>query len=325
MPIYRLLNWKAAADALYLTFSDSVLAIPSLQRIFRYFALFIVFALLLGAGVGPAEVHGYQLPDTGQTECYDNYGNVINCTTFYGEDAQYEGDQPAYQDNGNGTVTDLNTGLMWQQDGGNYGTLGDAEHYCTTLTLGGYTDWRIPNRRELVSIVDYGQYNPSINTGVFSVSASSAYWSSTPLVNVFLPNYVWSTIFENGLVVYNSSNPEALLYVRCVRGDSLPLGQFIDNGDGTVIDHTTGLIWERQGWPSGRFVPKGTWQDALADCENLILAGYDDWRLPNIRELESLVDFTRYNPTIDSAAFNCCGNPPWYEIAVRLSRRAELP
>ena len=75
-------------------------------------------------------------------------------------------------------------------------------------------------------------------------------------------------------------------YVRCVRGGQTQQS-LVDNGDGTVTDNRTGLIWQ-QGEPGAM-----TWNSALTYCEGLSLAGSTDWRLPNIKELESLVDETR--------------------------------
>jgi len=71
-------------------------------------------------------------------------------------------------------------------------------------------------------------------------------------------------------------------------------GRFTDNGDGTVTDHCTGLMWQKETAP-GEY----TWQEALEYCENLSLAGHRNWRLPNVRELESIVDYGRHFPSID--------------------------
>jgi len=73
---------------------------------------------------------------------------------------------------------------------------------------------------------------------------------------------------------------------------------FIDNGDGTVTDTSTGLMWQRV--TASRTY---TWEQALSYCENLTHAGYSDWRLPTIKELASLADLRRYNPAIDTAYF----------------------
>lgn len=72
-------------------------------------------------------------------------------------------------------------------------------------------------------------------------------------------------------------------------------GRFVDNGDGTVMDNCTGLMWQQEKAPG-----KYSWQEALVYCENLELAGSDDWRLPNVRELQSIVDYGRYDPAIDA-------------------------
>jgi len=110
------------------------------------------------------------LPDIGQTESY---------TTTFGEDSDYTINPPSYMDNGDGTVTDANTGLMWQQ--GEAGSMNweDAITCCEGLSLAGYTDWRLPNIKELESITDDSLYNPPIETNYFPEAHTSHYWSST--------------------------------------------------------------------------------------------------------------------------------------------------
>src|SRR5262245_33765218 len=83
-------------------------------------------------------------------------------------------------------------------------------------------------------------------------------------------------------------------------------GRFTDNGDGTVTDHCTGLMWQKDtadldGDGQTRDDPSDRidWFGALAYCEGLTFAGYDDWRLPNVRELESIVDYGRDEPAVD--------------------------
>ncbi len=102
-----------------------------------------------------------------------------------------------YIDNGDGTITDTGTGLMWQKDTapGRY-TWQEALSYCETSTLAGYNDWRLPNRNELQSIVDYGSNNPSINTTYFSGTEPSSYWSSTTYA--INPISAWSVSFDDG-------------------------------------------------------------------------------------------------------------------------------
>ena len=90
----------------------------------------------------------------------------------------------SYVDIGDGTVTDTSTGLMWQQQATHAGTMTweQALAYCEGLSLGGYTDWRLPAKKELISLVDDSRYNPSIDTDYFPGTAASWYWSSTTYV-----------------------------------------------------------------------------------------------------------------------------------------------
>jgi hypothetical protein len=73
-----------------------------------------------------------------------------------------------------------------------------------------------------------------------------------------------------------------------------PAGRFVDNLDGTVTDTCTGLMWQKNTAP-GTFL----WQGALGYCEGLELAGHNDWRLPNLRELRTLLDYGGGEPAID--------------------------
>jgi len=190
-----------------------------MKRAIYCLAIFAIFWRIASIGALAGE---YKLPDTGQHTCYDGYGNVISCPSpgepFYGQDAQYEGPQPAYQDNGDGTVTDLNTGLMWQQsDNGTVREWQEACNYCDGLTLAGHSDWRIPDRRELVSIVDYGRYYPVINP-VFDCN-SYHYWSGSTYA--FKPDgrgggQRWRVSFDYGYVT--DYHEGYRYYVRCVRG-----------------------------------------------------------------------------------------------------------
>lgn len=128
----------------------------------------------------------------------------------------------AYNDNGNGTVTANNTGLMWQKkDDGSTRTWDTAGTYCDGLNLGGHSDWRLPTKKELMSIVDYSipYPGPTINTTYFSNTKSSYYWSSTTYAKY--PYGAWLVRFSDGFVgSYYKSHYDN--YVRCVRGGQLP-------------------------------------------------------------------------------------------------------
>ncbi len=123
-------------------------------------------------------------------------------------------------DNGDGTVTDTSTGLMWQQQTAGKMTWEAAISYCEGLSLGGYNDWRLPNRNELQSLMDYTRLDPAIDTTAFPVPSTMScdvvgYWSST--TNAISTDNAWSVGFKYGDVhgYYGKSGP---YYVRAVRG-----------------------------------------------------------------------------------------------------------
>ena len=233
------------------------------------------------------------LPDTGIERCYDR-SHVIPCPApgepFCGQDAQYVTNPMSFARNGDGTVTDNMTGLVWQRQDDNVKRSWDeAVEYCEDLILAEHTDWRLPDEYELQGIVDYGRKIPAIDTTYFPGTAASEYWSSSAFA--YDLDFIWSVKFDFGSIRYGSKGSPG--YVRCVRGESIDKS-FTYNGDSTVTDNVTGLMWQLQS-----SVSKYTWEDALAYCEGLDLAGYSDWRLPDIKELKSIVDNTRYSPAID--------------------------
>jgi len=120
---------------------------------------FTSFEIRSGDDDGTTTSSDYIIVDTGQDKCYDNSREITPPQadqSFFGQDARYDGVQPAYLDNGDGTITDLATGLMWQQaDDGNAYDWEAALDYAENLELAGHEDWRLPNAKELQSIVDY--------------------------------------------------------------------------------------------------------------------------------------------------------------------------
>ena len=175
----------------------------------------LVSMLLLAPGMTRA-VDWVPLPDSGQTKCYDTDGKEMNCPAVglprYGQDAQYQGAPPAYQDNDNQTVTDQNSGLVWMKsDDGTPRIWKDAVDYCNGLDFAGRSDWRLPTRFELDSIVDYGRSYPAIHP-VFSCQ-SSFYWSAIPYAGD--STYAWGIYFNDGADHWLDKINR--YYVRCVR------------------------------------------------------------------------------------------------------------
>jgi len=172
--------------------------------------------------VNATPVHSWtmlNLPDTGQTQSY---------TSTFGEDSDYTINPPSYTDNGNGTITDNVTSLIWQKEDDNTTrTWDDAVTCCNDLTLAGYSDWRLSSRKELMGVVDYGSIDPSIDTTYFPGTNVLKYWSST--TSASSSSSAWPVHFSDGSVddIYGKTGS---YYVRCVRGQELSFGNFTDNG-----------------------------------------------------------------------------------------------
>lgn len=277
-----------------------------------------------------SNIGNYAINDTGQMLYYDNT-KEINAPSegeeFYGQDAQYVTNEMSFVDNGDGTVTDLNTGLMWQQTPlSEKLTWDEAMAGADGFELAGYDDWRLPTIKELYSLIDFSGLDvstlinddtsgqkPFINTDYFTFEygdtskgeriIDSQYVSSTKYVSTEDGELAFGVNFADGRIKgYGLSNPrgEKTFVVMYVRGnEAYGENNFIDNGDGTITDLATGLMWMKEDSSVGM-----EWKDALEWSENLEHAGYDDWRLPDAKELQSIVDYTRSPDTTNSAAID---------------------
>ena len=302
---------------------------------------FIIFVCI--PGVSAAEVSVSNLPytivDTGQVRCYSDRTEIKYPKTgdsFFGQDAQYQGNQAAYRNNGDGTVTDLNTGLMWQSDPGRKKTFKQAVEGASECRVAGYKDWRLPTIKELYSLILFSGTDPdpmSINSSrqqpfidmkyfkfqygnpdhgeriIDSQFATCTKYVSTTMrgdETMFGVNFADGRIKGYGLRDPRG-NGDKKFYVLYVRGNkNYGKNDFKDNNNGTVTDKATGLMWMKV--DSGKLKAaknkdgKMNWQKALDWPQNLEYTGYSDWRLPNVKELQSIVDYTRSPATTNSAA-----------------------
>jgi hypothetical protein len=244
----------------------------------------------------------WKVPPTGQTNCYDNSGQLSSCpgdvgtdacatTDFCGQDAQYPHNSRTFTEstaNGDVIVTDSLTGLMWQKT---YvtGSWQYALDYCEGLDYAGQTDWRLPDVNELASLVNEGKVGPASD---FPGIPSDWFWSSSFCVGN--TGYAWGVDFPDGGDEDSKTSYEN--NVRCIRGVTYfetSDVRFYATGQHTVLDRATGLVWQKE------CVTSKTWQGALTYCEELDLGGYGDWRLPNINELRSLVNYAKVSPASD--------------------------
>ena len=203
-----------------------------------------------------------------------------------------------FTDNGDGTITDNYTNLIWQKEDDelvkNWATAGS---YCTVLDLAG-TGWRLPSIKELQSIVSYQHVNPLIDPTFFPNTKADYYWTSDDLY--LDPSGAWIVGFGQGNI--GAPNVTFTYYVRCVKDGVDPMvwytTDFTDMTTDVVSHASTGLMWQKSDDPS-----TDTWAGAATYCGGLNIGGFNDWRLPNLNELISIVDYGAKNPAINQTYF----------------------
>jgi len=265
------------------------------------------------------------IPKTGQTMTHamGDDGNV---------QAGVEWPAQRFTDNGDGTVTDNLTGLMWLKDGGCFknsrgsalNTIAGLNNHTGRNTCLGYTadytDWRLPTANELKSLVNYGTPDSAqwLNSEGFANMKSAYYWSATTYP--WNAAKAWMVSMYNGTEKLGAKNNVYMLPVRIATSVNAsksgraviytptdgsyinekvewPAPRFTDNGDGTVTDSLTGLMWLKDGG-----CLKKRWSDTLniiVDFNSNSLsysclgytANYTDWRMPNVKELESMINY----------------------------------
>jgi hypothetical protein len=307
-------------------------------------SLLALGALLLVAGfmVPVTQAGTYNVADTGQNQCYSASG-TIPCPgageSFFGQDAQNSGNQPSYTVSTDGlTVYDNVTGLTWTRSADSNGdnainyadklTYDQAQGFIESLNAqnyGGYGDWRLPTIKELYSLIDFRGTDPipesSSDSGLRPYIDSSvfgfAYGDTSAGERIIDAQWLtdsWyvSTVMNGQRAIFGVNFADGrikgypstkLQYVYFVRGNSsYGHNSFADNGNGTITDHATGLMWSQDDSGSGM-----NWESALAwvqqrNAENHL--GHSDWRLPNAKELQSIVDYGRSPDTTGSAAIH---------------------
>ena len=276
--------------------------------------------------------HGYL--QTGQTTCHDRSGAAIPCTGS-GQDGEFHRGlpwpEPRFEVRDE-IVLDRLTGLLWMRNatpGELPMTWREALAFVAEMNREralGCSDWRLPNRRELRSLVSHQTRRPALPEGHPFVNVFAGwYWSATSAAGVTA--HAWYVNMDGGRMFYGGKDQSFLVWP--VRGENRVLpatGQTLcydDRGavvpcagtgqdgefrtglpwsaphfsaqDETVIDRLTGLVWRR----AANLAPEGvTWQEALAMVTRLNLHDGAVWRLPNINELESLADCAAANPAL---------------------------
>jgi len=275
---------------------------------------------------------------TGQISCHDTDGREISCSGS-GQDGEFRKGIPwplPRFEKKDGTVLDLLTGLTWTESANLSEfpvTWQEALSFISRMNREkafDYQDWRLPNRRELRSLMSYQTRKPALpEEHPFNSVFSGWYWTSTTAA--INPSYAWYVHMEGARMFYGKKDQFYLFWpvrgtgnltlpatgqaechdmegnrIACTgtghdaehrAGAAWPEPRFQIQGD-TVIDSVTGLCWFRDAGLTGRPV---SWSEAFHAVAELNREPGARWRLPNINELESLTDCSRYNPALPSA------------------------
>ena len=275
---------------------------------------------------------------TGQQECYDSNGNIVSCKNS-GQDAEFQAGislpDPRFEVNGN-LVLDNLTGLLWHKNANICEfplTWQETLDYISRMNnekVAGRTDWRLPNRKELRSLMAFETRKPALpEDHPFENVFLNWYWTSTTVA--INPEYAWSVHMEGARMFFGRKDQNYLFWPVCSKGKGvLPAtgqqrcydtaGEEIScKGTGQdgdlkmgmawpqprftvleyfVLDKLTGLFWLRNADISSK---KMNWDEAFYYVKKLPKNTAEKslvWRLPTINELESLVDCSRHTPAL---------------------------
>ena len=254
------------------------------------------------------------LLETDQIHCYDTAGKRIDCMGSgpgSEQDAARSKHLPPaadrFQIQGD-LVRDRLSGALWARNANPADfPLNWEEAHALAADMAahkahGCADWQLPPRRLLFSLLSHQYINPALPEGhPFTNVFSGYYWTADTCHR--LPEQAWHIHLGGGRVTRVRKDEAALVWPVCLpkTEDAAPLfspgERFALDGD-SVRDQLTGLIWSRNADPLGRPLP---WEEALAAVDGLNRAAQDratDWRMPNIRELESLVDLQADSPAL---------------------------
>jgi hypothetical protein len=223
------------------------------------------------------------------------------------------GPNPASYTVSDGVVHDNVTCLDWAESSSSGHDNSGARSYCEGLSLGGYDDWRAPTRVEMMSILDW-EGSGSVDSA-FSAGRGFHHTGSNWILTIDQRgagagrDFAWAFNMSDG-ITSNAYSAGRDASIRCVRGNGsgegfddpavAPPNQYTEISGDEVLDNYTRLIWQRDGAASGLL----DWSEAVSYCDGLSLGGFDNWRLPTIRELSTLVDEALVAPSINESYFS---------------------
>lgn len=257
--------------------------------------------------------------NTGQTFCADEKGTPTDCKGS-GQDAEFSPGKPWPSPRfrrDDLVVHDDLTGLIWLANPNfsdfplNFDEAAAALADLNRTAPGDREDWRLPNRRELFSLISFNERKPALPTGhPFDKSPLGWFWSSTE--SAMQPGYQWLVHTEGGRMFYGRRDSYCLVWPVCGASEVLPAtgreeetvtgvrwpNPRFEAAEHTVYDRLTGLHWTRNADLADGMV---SWDKAIrlvADLSLPVPEGGKSWSLPTMFELESLVDASRHSPAL---------------------------
>ncbi len=249
------------------------------------------------------------LLETDQISCYDAVGRPVPCKGS-GQDAEHPkiglsvASRFRVQDE---VVLDVATGAIWSRNANlaDFPLTWDEAHDFTAAMAArkahGHARWQLPSRRLLFSLISHQTVNPALPIGhQFTNVFSGYYWTADTCHR--LPGQAWHIHLGGGRVVRANKRDDSLVWPVCppetAFSDTLEDKERFVRNSATALDIRTGLIWNRDADPVGYPL---SWDKAFSTVETFnrsALYGATDWRVPTIRELESMVDLTADSPAL---------------------------
>ena len=274
---------------------------------------------------------------TGLDACYDSNGKAMTCKGS-GQDGEYRPGlpwpEPRFVMHNEDIVRDRATKLFWTADASlfpyplTWQEGFEAIDEMNRVKQFGRDDWRLPNRREMRSLISHGARKPALqNDHPFKNVFLGWYWTSTTAAKA--PRYAWYVNMEGGRMFYGRKDSYYLIWPVCgetvilprtgqtrcfddqgmeascsnsaqdgklLKGVSWPQPRFSKSKEGGgVVDNLTGLIWHPQSLLGSN---QATRDEALAAVQDLAEQSGQPWRLPTINELESMVDASSHSPAL---------------------------
>ena len=250
---------------------------------------------------------GSRMPATASNYCAHDTDIFDSCPTesnyWYGQDAHYNVNLPILLVDANGVASDYTTGLTWWYSSTD-STYAGASSICHDLVVSGRSDWRLPSMIELATVIalwrgstawDGKGWNPKYNFNGLDIDA----WTSTPSSIASGEYWAIFTTYSDGACadtvgwrcIWGARRTASVSMSNtiCVSGGTFSKPAFAQTGPAAVTDFVHNLQWTATD-------ASGTWGELLNYCEDLVLDGQDDWRLPSIKELWTLVDYSRTGP-----------------------------